>query len=240
MGKLPDVQFGIWFSTQNVTFMSRKWGEISETLKRPCVDICCLQEVRWNGQGAKMIGNGFKILWSGGCKAENSVGVIVANWLIGKVMGVERFNNRVTKVNIIAGDVVWEVVLCYCPQEGRSVNEEDEFYELMDKVVTSEVLVGGDFNGHFGSKMGGFGEVQGGFGIGKINDGMIRLFDWIKLFDWAVGKGLYLMNNSFQKRKSWLIIFRSSETETRIDYILVNSKYRGSGNVKVGCESNRR
>ena len=85
MGKSPDVQFGIWFSTWNMESMSRKWGEISETLKRHCVDICCLQEVRWRGQGAKMIGNDFKFLWSGGCKAENSVGAIVANWLIGKV-----------------------------------------------------------------------------------------------------------------------------------------------------------
>ena len=131
------------------------------------VDICCLQEVRWKGQGAKMIGNGFKCLWSGGCKAEIGVGVIVANWLIGKVVGVERFNDRVMKVNIVIEDVVWEVVSCYCPQAGRSVNEKEEFYELMDKFVTSEKgLVGGDFNGHIGSDMGDFGEVHGGFGVG--------------------------------------------------------------------------
>ena len=146
-----------------------KVGGISETLKRCCVDICCLQEVKWKGQGAKMIGNGLKFLWIGGCKVENSVVVIVANWLIGNVAGVERFNDKVIKVNIIIEDVVWEVVSCYCPQAGRC--EKEEFYELMDKVVTSEkVLVGGDFNGHVGSDMGGFGEVHGGLGIGQIND----------------------------------------------------------------------
>ena len=59
--------------------MSRNWGKISETLKRRRVDICCLQKVRWRGQGAKMIRNGFKFLWGGDCKAENDVGVIVAN-----------------------------------------------------------------------------------------------------------------------------------------------------------------
>ena len=83
--------------------MSGKWGEISETLKRGCVDVFCLQEVRWKGQGAKMIGNGLKFLWSGGYKVENGVGVIVANWLIGKVVRVERFNDRVMKVNIVIG-----------------------------------------------------------------------------------------------------------------------------------------
>ena len=36
----------------------------------------------------------------------------------------------------------------------------------MDKVVTSEkVLMGGDFNGHVGSDMGGLEEVNGGGGV---------------------------------------------------------------------------
>ena len=56
-----------------------------------------------------MSGNSFEFLrrtgggGGGGCKAENGVGVIVANWLIGKVMTFERFNGRVTKVIIIIG-----------------------------------------------------------------------------------------------------------------------------------------
>ena len=36
------------------------------------------------------------------------------------------------------------------------------------------------------------------------------------------------MNTCFQKRKSRLLTFRSGETETVIDYILVNSRYRSS------------
>ena len=79
------------------------------------------------------------------------------------------------KVNIVIGNIVLEQVSCYCPQGGRSVNEKEAFYEIMDKVVTSKkVLVGGDFNDHVGSDMGGFGEVHGGFEIGQINDGGIR------------------------------------------------------------------
>ena len=85
-----------------------------------------MKEVRWKGQGkgVKMLANGFKFLWSGGCKAENGVGKIVANWLLGKVVGVERFNDRKMNVNTVIGDVVWEVVFCYCPQAGRSINEK--------------------------------------------------------------------------------------------------------------------
>ena len=99
----------------------------------------------------------------------------------------------------------------------------------MDRVVTIEhILVGGDFNGHVGSDIGSFGEVHGSFGIGQINDGGIRLLDW------AVGKGLHFINTCFQKRKSRFITLRSGETETMIDYILVNNNYRNSvRDVKV-------
>ena len=52
--------------------------------------------------------------------------------------------------------------------------------------------------------------------------------------DWAVCKGLRLMHACFRKRKSRLITFRSGETETIIDYILVNNKYTSSvKDVKV-------
>ena len=37
----------------------------------------------------------------------------------------------------------------------------------MDKIVTNEVLVDGDFNDHVGSEMGGFAEVMGALGLGK-------------------------------------------------------------------------
>ena len=42
------------------------------------------------------------VLLIGGCKAENGVGVIVivASNLIGKVVGVESYNDRVMKVSI--------------------------------------------------------------------------------------------------------------------------------------------
>ena len=49
-------------------------------------------------QGTKVIGNDFKFLSSGGYKTEIDEGVIVANCLIGNVVGVERYNDIVMKV----------------------------------------------------------------------------------------------------------------------------------------------
>ena len=67
-----------------------------------------------------------------------------------------------------------------------------------------------------------------GFRIGQINDEGIR---WL---DWGVDKGLNLMNTFFEKRKSSLRTFRSDETETMIDYTLMDKKCRSSvKDVKV-------
>ena len=44
-------------------------------------------------------------------KVEKVVGVIVAILLIEKVLGVERYNDRVMKINAVIGDVVWEVLV---------------------------------------------------------------------------------------------------------------------------------
>ena len=107
-----------------------------------------------------------------------------------------------------------------CPQAGRSVNEKEEYYELMDGVTSKEVLVGRDFHGHIDSDMDGFGEVHRGFGIGQINDAGIKLLDWV------VVKELGFMNTCFQKKKSRLTTFKLGQTETMIDYIFVNNKYR--------------
>ena len=93
-------------------------------------------------------------------------------------MGVERYNDRMMKINIVTEDILCEVVSRYCPQAGRSVNEKEEFYELMEKVVTREVLVGGDFNSQVDSNVDGLERFMGGFQIGQINDGGIRLLDW--------------------------------------------------------------
>ena len=56
-------------------------------------------------------------------------------------MRVERFNNQEMKVNIVIREVVWQVVSCCSPWAGRTVNEKEEFYEIMDKVVTSEKML---------------------------------------------------------------------------------------------------
>ena len=47
--------------------LSGKGGEVCEELRKRMIDVCCLQEVRWRGQGARMLGmkgGRYKLWWS--------------------------------------------------------------------------------------------------------------------------------------------------------------------------------
>ena len=59
---MSNLEFGFQHGMWD---LCRESGVKYEILKRRCVDICCLQVVRWKGQGAKTVENGFKFLWSG-------------------------------------------------------------------------------------------------------------------------------------------------------------------------------
>lgn len=85
-----------------------------------------------------MIGSIYKLLWSGDSKPENGVGVIVANWLVEKIVEIERPSGRIMKAKVVIVDNVWEVVSCYCPHIERATPENDELYELLDQVVSNK------------------------------------------------------------------------------------------------------
>ena len=57
----------VWVGTWNLGRPSGK-GEVCEELRKRMIDVFCLQEARWRGQVARMVGiNGrrYKMGWSG-------------------------------------------------------------------------------------------------------------------------------------------------------------------------------
>lgn len=57
--------------------------------------------------------------------------------------------------------------------------------------------------------MQGFGEVHRGFEIGQIHH-----YGGVRLMNWAVGKGLHLMNTCFEKRKNNIFITKMKNNDT--------------------------
>src|SRR5580698_10509683 len=79
------VCFGVKLriGTVNVGSMSRWDGEVVDMLERRNIDICCLQETRWKGSKAKVMGD-YKFYWIGCKEGLAGVGVMVAERWVDK------------------------------------------------------------------------------------------------------------------------------------------------------------
>jgi len=78
---VPDcIRFAIW----NIGTMSGRSAEVVETSHRRKIDVCCVQETRWTGAGARVMGKGmsrsrYKFFWQG-CKDGNAgVGLLISD-----------------------------------------------------------------------------------------------------------------------------------------------------------------
>ena len=90
--------------------------------------------------------------------------MLAQKW-INNVISVKRYDHRCLQLRFLVGTVIVNVICCYAPQSGLSVDEKDTFYERLSRVVASvpeeEMLVlVGDFNGHAGEPCAGFEGVQ--------------------------------------------------------------------------------
>ena len=85
-------------------------GEVCEELRKRMIDVCCLQEVRWRGQCARMLGmkgRRYKLWLSGKGDGVGGVGVMVKEELFEKVVEVRMVSDRVmTLVAVLEEDVL--------------------------------------------------------------------------------------------------------------------------------------
>ena len=102
-------------------------GEVCEELRKRMIDVCCLQEVRWRGQGARMQGmkgRRYKLQWSGKGDGVGGVGVMVKEQLCEKVVEVRRVSDGVVIVVVVFVEDVLRLICGYAPQSGRSLEEK--------------------------------------------------------------------------------------------------------------------
>ena len=84
---------GIRFGTLNVGSLCGRKTEVCEELRKRKVDVCCIQEVRWKGQGARFVGASgrrYKMWWSGNDAGFGGVGILVKEEISGNVVEVKR------------------------------------------------------------------------------------------------------------------------------------------------------
>ena len=113
-----------------------------EKLMKRRVDVCCMHEVRWKGQGARSVGTSgrmYKLWWSGNDRGSGGVGILVKEEISGKVAVGK---NRQSNGNCAA--LRREMIRIVCAnglQSGKPDTEKVGFYDEVTNKWDFGVLV---------------------------------------------------------------------------------------------------
>ena len=125
-----DERLGVRVGTWNVGSMSGRGTEVCEELRKR--RMCCLQEVRWRGQGVWFIcvnGRRYKLWWPGNSDGMGGVGVLMKEELSEKVVEVRRKSDKVMTVMMALKEEVVRIICVYGLQSGRTGAEKERFYD---------------------------------------------------------------------------------------------------------------
>ena len=163
----PNVHSGVPVGTYNLGSLSGavSGGVVCEELRKNMIDVCCLQEVRWRGHGARMLGmkGRCNVFWSE--KGVGGVAVMVKEELCEKFVEVRRVGNCVMTVVVVFEEDVLRLICGYAPQSGRSLEgKKQSFYDELKcewnmHSAGALVICLADFNGH-SRHIDGFGGVH--------------------------------------------------------------------------------
>ncbi|KAK6760556.1 hypothetical protein RB195_021861 [Necator americanus] len=182
------------------------------------------KETRGKGSKSRELDDGYKLIYHG-TSNRNGVGVILNESFRNSVTAVDRLSDRLMAVKVDTGEVELRVVSAYAPQAGCSEKEKASFWEDLEQYVQSlegeeVLLIGGDFNGHVGSRKDGFESCHGGYGYGVRND------DGLRILEYAIASDLIIANTQYRKRTSHLITYTSGCRETQIDFWMLRRRDR--------------
>jgi hypothetical protein len=128
-------------------------------------------------------------------------------------------------VNVLVGDLIFNIISAYAPQIGLNESVKMQFWEELDALVSSvliseKLFIVGDLNGHAGSTRVDFDGVHGGFRYESRNQ------EGKCILNFALAYDLIVANTLFIKRVSHLITFSSGQHCSQIDFILVRREDR--------------
>ena len=126
--------------------------------------MCCLQEVRWRGQDARMLGmkgRRCKMWCSGKGDGVDGVGVIGKEVLCGQVALVRMVSDRMMIFVVFEWDVLRLICVVDFVQSGRNLEEKQSFHDELKgewdmHSVGDLVICFGDHIGHVGWHIDGF------------------------------------------------------------------------------------
>eukprot|EP00106_Octopus_bimaculoides_P006251 XP_014773693.1 PREDICTED: craniofacial development protein 2-like [Octopus bimaculoides] len=160
--------------------------EIVEMMEHCHVDVYGVQKVRSKGASVRfLIGEKqkFKFFWVGRSDGVGSVGILVVEKWVDKVIEVVRVCDRFIKLRLIINRLRVTFISAYAPLTGLANDQKDQFDEVLLQTTSTTndrdfVIVAGNFNGHVGQLSHGFHVVLGSYGFGTRNEEGTKLLEF--------------------------------------------------------------
>ena len=115
----PDGCFEVWDGRWDLSILCGKGEVVCVELRKRMIYVCCLQEVRWRGQGARMFGmkgRRYRPWWSVKGDGFGGVGFMVKEELCEKVVEVRRVSDSLMTVGVVFEEDVLRLICGYALQ----------------------------------------------------------------------------------------------------------------------------
>ena len=99
--------------TLNVGSMTGRSMELVDMMERRGINILCMQEIRWKGEKAREIGNGYKLFYYGVVGKRNGVGIVLNGELKKSVLAVNRDSDQIMWMKVEICEVMVNL-MCLC------------------------------------------------------------------------------------------------------------------------------
>jgi len=193
------------------------------------IDILCLQEVRWPGEGI-IKKNDKTIFYSGNRngKCENGVGFVINETTLPHVKTFQALSERICYIRVTGHIFDIVIINCYAPTEEKGEDIKESFYEELDRVWdvipnSCVKIVLGDFN----AKVGREEMYQPTIGRESLHD---RSNDnGTRLINFCMTNGLTLSSTYFPRKDIYkqTRIAPNRVVKNQIDHVMIQNKRKG-------------
>ena len=145
------------------------------------------------------------------------------------VLEMKRVSDKLIAMKLEVNGSILNIVSAYAPQVNNSMEEKNDFWEDLDRLIESisteeRIVLGADLNGHVGEGNIGDEEIMGRYGAGTRNKEGSMVVDFGKRMDLAI------VNIYFKKKNKHKVMYKNGGKSTQVDYVICRRK-----NLKEMC-----
>ena len=228
------LKLGTW--NIRTLYQAGKLENVSKEMSRYNLEILGLTEVRWDNSGEHKLQSGQKLLYSG-FQTEHrvhthGVGLLMSKAASKSLISWTPHGHRILEATFKTQQkrINLKIILGYAPTNEATIEEKDDFYEQLDKIITKNrssrdiSMLIGDLNAKVGNENVGIEQVMGSEGLGIRNENGERLVDFCTRQAMVIG-GTIFPHKDIHKA-TW--ISPDERTRNQIDHVCISRKFRNS------------